>query len=196
MILLGSHVFNPRHQPGRVGSIGHCCLGCGRGFEMLKRRSIAMLLGAMAIPLCGLAIADSGMGTWGDHALVAEAKRRAANGLSASDALPNPEFDYRNLKVLRSGEESPFVCGEVKERHSITWTRFNFDVAKDETNLEPHPALSDATTRWYSTQCRAAVMRIRPGQRGSESDRRTCDVSAQLAEAQFERARFDLFPPC
>lgn len=184
-----------RHQPGGLAVLGIVALAA-RGLEMLKRRSIAVLLGAMTIPLCGLAIADPGMTAWSDQALIAEAKLRAANGLPESDALASPEFDYRNLKVLRSGLESPFVCGEVKERHSVSWTRFNFDIARDETNFEPHPTLDDATTRWYSAQCRAAVMRMRPGQRGTDSDRRTCEVSAQLAEAHLERARFMLFPPC
>lgn len=159
---------------------------------MLNRRSMAVLSGVMAIPLGSLAVANSGITAWSDTALIDAAKIRAANGLPASDAIPHAVFEYRNLKVVRSGEIAPIVCGEVKEQNDDTWSQFDLSVAKDETNLEPHPALNEATALWFSTQCRAAVRRLQGNQRGSLDEQRTCHVSAQLAEAQLERVRFQL----
>ena len=160
---------------------------------MLYRRYLAALLGVVVMPLCGLAVAGPGTSALSDQALIEEAKLRAGNGLPESDALPFPTFDYRNLKVVRSGQRSPVVCGEVKERNSDIWTLFGFNVGKDEINLEPHPALNDEVASWFSTQCRAAVRHVRLGRRGTPAERRTCEVSAQLAEAQLERARFMVF---
>lgn len=161
---------------------------------MLNRKFMAVLSVAMTIPLGGLAVADSGMIGWSDQALVSEARLRAANKRFESDAMPHPVFDYRNLRVMRSEEQSPIVCGEIKERNNPTWAEFDFDPAKDETNLEPHSTISEATADWFGAQCHAAVERAlkRTDPRGSDDEIRTCEVFTQLSEARWERMRFKL----
>lgn len=170
---------------------------------MRSRKTIVALLAAIAASICGLAVAEPGMATWSDQALIEEAKLRAVNGRIESDATPRPEFDYRNLKLVRSGQQPAIVCGEVKGRNSTDWSQFDFNIAREEINVEPHSALNDATVNWFSTQCQAAVQRVlrqeevrripMGQQRGTVDEIRICDASAALAEARYERARFSLF---
>lgn len=154
--------------------------------------NLLLLLAFLAVLLVGhQSVAIAKISSSDEKHIIDIAKKMAASGYGAASDAGQTEFDYRELRPVRTDGKLTEICGEVKSSTADEWSKFRYDISENRAFVEPYPQFNHEAANWFSAQCKAAIRRLKPGQIGTQAEIRNCDAAALFSQVKYERARFD-----